>query len=231
MILRSLFAADVLVAEMDPHDADPTQLLAEEAKHLAKAAPKRIREFSAGRQLARSLLREVGIEGFALQPNPDRSPCWPPGVVGTITHTDSWAAVAVARSSAVVALGADVEREAPMKEGVIQRICVDDELAWLSRFDEATRQHWAKLIFSAKECAYKAQYTLSTTFLGFDAMRIRFDAAYGTFDAEFRVDAPPFAVGDVLRGSFAALRERGLVATGMTLRERPEVGRARSLEG
>ncbi len=56
----------------------------------------------------------------------------------------------------------------------------------------------AKLIFSAKEAAYKAQYPVSLTLFGFDALALTLtDTA---FSARFRRPVGPFAAGHTLKG-------------------------------
>ena len=69
---------------------------------------KRQREFAAGRSCAAVLLNrwnvveEVGVAK-------DRSPIWPDGFVGSISHTDRWVWAAVAKSEDRPAIGIDTE--------------------------------------------------------------------------------------------------------------------------
>lgn len=221
MLFRHLFPSDVLVAEMDPRDVDPSALLPEEAVHVQRAVEKRVREFAAGRVLARRLLGELGIApAFPLVPGPRREPLWPPGIVGTITHTEGCAAVAVAHAAAFSGLGADVEQDTPLAPKLWSHILTpEDDPEGLDPDDADGR---AKLIFSAKECAYKAQYAQSRSFLGFAAMAITLVPG-DRFVARFRVDAPPFRIGDTLHGRYArrpgpgAGTGPGLVATAIAL--------------
>ena len=60
-----------------------------------------------------------------------------------------------------------------------------------------------KLLFSAKEAAYKAQYAISGRFFGFSGMELSFDMSGGRFTACFTSDQPPFSGGDSLKGRFA----------------------------
>lgn len=206
---------------MDPREADPAWLQVEEAECVARAVDKRRREFAAGRGMARKLLRRLGVEHEGpLLPGPKREPCWPSGIVGTISHTDGWAAVAMAKADACGGLGADVERDTPLKPEIIMRICIEEERRWLARWDDPTeRGHWGKVIFSAKETAYKAQYPRSNRFLGFEAMAVALDLDAQTFEARFCVEAPPFRVGDTFTGRFRCAQD--LIATGICLPVRP----------
>lgn len=203
-LLRPLLPEFVRVAEMDPAQADLEALLPPEAACVQNAVLKRRREFAAGRTMARALLAEFGQPHIPLLPGPQREPCWPGGYVGTITHTHGWAAVAVARAEACGGLGADVEVDTPMSPEVARRICIAPELDWLTETfaDPEVRMRWGKLVFSAKEAAYKAQFPRSRLFLGFDAMEIAFDREAEAFTATFQIDAPPFRRGDRLRGAY-----------------------------
>jgi 4'-phosphopantetheinyl transferase EntD len=147
----------------------------------------------------------------------DRAPLWPSGFVGTISHTDGYCAVAVARDGAVESLGLDVERAEPLRPALFKMICTPAERAHLESLDEASAGRLGKLIFGAKECAYKCQYTRSRTFLGFQAMRIEVDETRSAFTAVFEQPAGEhFAPGDRIEGRFRY--EDGLVLTGTTLR-------------
>lgn len=203
---------------MDPRTAEPAWLLPLEAACVERAVEKRRREFAAGRTMARSLLRELGVGGdAALLPGPRREPQWPESVVGSISHTETWAGVVLAHRSDCAGLGLDVELATPLKDEIARRICVEDELAWLEASwpDPVERGRWGKLVFSAKETAYKAQYPHSQTFLGFDAMSIAVDVAAETFVATFLVEALPFRVGETFEGRFALRPD--LIATGICL--------------
>jgi len=74
----------------------------------------------------------------------------------------------------------------------------------------------AKLLFSANETAYKAQYPLSREVRDFEAIAVLPDLAAGTFAATFTRAVGPFASGTQVAGRFA--RAHGLILTGLTLR-------------
>ena len=215
-ITRSLFAADVLVAEIDPRRVAPSTLLPAEAAQVARAAAKRRREFAAGRLLARRLLGRLGVpEAFELLAGEDRAPIWPAGVVGTISHTSSRAAVAVARAGDVLALGCDLEHDEPLDEGILRRVCDPREREWIASRPLAQRGRLAMLVFSAKEAAYKAQYPLTGKILEFSDLSLDLDPG-GTFRAAFQTDVGPWRRGQCLRGRWH--RAGGLIATAVTIR-------------
>ncbi|MBW2215557.1 MAG: hypothetical protein JRF48_14335 [Deltaproteobacteria bacterium] len=56
-------------------------------------------QFTAGRVCSRIALGRLGVAATTpVLRGEDRAPIWPPGFVGTITHTDTWCAAAVART-------------------------------------------------------------------------------------------------------------------------------------
>lgn len=211
--------AHVLVAEMDPQNAPALSSLSpDEAKLAENAVPSRQREFAAGRYLAGDLLTQIGAPSPVLR-NDDRSPIWPAGIVGSITHTKNYCAVAVAKSELIRGVGLDVEQLAPLKNtAVLAAIVANEDKAWLEKTKDQLA--WGKLVFSAKECAYKAQYHLARTYLGFDAMWIepKVDVTQplpseGTFVAHFRKPSGDFSPGDTLTGHFRTDSALGVIAT------------------
>jgi 4'-phosphopantetheinyl transferase EntD len=117
----------------------------------------------------------------------------------------------VARAEHVRSLGLDVEPDAPLDPELWNEVCAPAEAAWLAAQPRARRGRLAKLIFSAKECAYKCRYPSSRKLLGFQEVRVRIDLAAACFEAVF--DGEP-AGG--WRGAYG--REEGLLIVGMALR-------------
>jgi 4'-phosphopantetheinyl transferase EntD len=222
-IVRPLFADDVLVAESDPRRASLSALLPAEAARVERAVVKRQHEFAAGRLLARRLFDRLDVpEGFALLNGEDRAPIWPEGVVGTISHTKSWAAVAVAAAGDTVSLGCDLEHDEPLKEGLLRRVCVPREREWIASLPRGQRGQLAMLFFSAKEAAYKAQYPSTRRVLAFSDFAVEFDLAGDTFLAEFQKTVEPYRRGRSLRGRWRIAD--GLIATAVTIRREDLLG-------
>ncbi len=216
-IVRPLFADDVLVDEIDPRRVSAAGLAPAEAAQVARAVDKRRREFAAGRLLARRLLGLLGVPAdFALVNGEDRAPVWPEGFVGSISHASTWAAVAVARAGDVASLGCDLECDEPLDEGVLRRVCVPREREWIAAAPLEQRGRLAMLVFSAKEAAYKAQYTLTRKVLDFADFAVDFDRRRGVFRAEFQTAVAPWSPGDALHGRWRAVDD--LIATAVTIR-------------
>ena len=109
-------------------------------------------------------------------------------MVGSITHTTSFRAAAVAPRSLVASIGIDAEPNEPLPDGVEDVVTVPGEpemLAALARAFPAT--HWGRVLFSAKESIYKAWYPLTGRWLGFEDARLTIDPA-GMFAARLLID-------------------------------------------
>ncbi|WP_407291482.1 4'-phosphopantetheinyl transferase family protein [Stutzerimonas zhaodongensis] len=126
------------------------------------AVSKRQTEFLAGRLCAYEALRRVTGEPCIPAVNDDRSPCWPTGVTGSITHGAGWAAAVVARRDQWRGLGLDVEKQIPASRAdrLVAEILTPRELEGYAALDEAQRSLRVTLTFSIKESLFKALYPL-----------------------------------------------------------------------
>lgn len=212
--LARLFDPEVRVAAGDPRH-DWAEVLPGEEAGLARATAARRREFRAGRALAREAMAALGLPARPIPAGPDRAPQWPPGVAGAISHSADLCIAAIARmDDGIVALGLDIEPAEPLDPGLVAEICTPGEAAWLAVRPQPGLL--ARAIFSAKECAYKAQYPLSGAVLGFHAMSVALDLSAGRFRARFEAAAGPFAAADEIEGRI--LIAGGHILTGLTLR-------------
>ncbi len=148
---------------------------------IARAGPKRRREFTLGRHCARRALRELGIEDFPLLADAERMPIWPAGIVGSLSHGGGLTAVAVARRGHILGIGLDVEEAGSLDEQVIERICGKAELKSLEELARSAPDSWARLVFSAKESVYKCYYPLTRRKLWFRDVEMRADPEHRTF--------------------------------------------------
>lgn len=199
-LARSLLSADIALAISDPK-GDLPELLPEEVACLSPhAIPRRYKEFAAGRAAARDAMEQLGFESEPILVGHDRAPIWPAGMVGSITHTHSCAVAAVAKESEVYAIGIDVEESTPLEDRLIDIICSARERDWLRTQDSPALM--AKLVFSAKEAAYKCQYPLSGRLFGFEGLELEVDPDAGIFHAVFTEDQMPFEKGATIKGRF-----------------------------
>lgn len=213
--LETIFEPAIRIATGDPR-ADWAAGPPDEEAALRRASPKRLREFRAGRSLARKAMRDLGLPPAPIFVAMDRSPTWPEGLAGSISHCDDLCAAALALSSdGYLSIGIDIEPAVPLDAVLLDDICNEEERDWLACLPEARRGLYARAIFSAKECAYKCQYTLSKQLLDFHAMTVSMDLDTFDFVARFNEEAKPFRKGNRLRGRFAIGLEH--IVTGMAL--------------
>jgi enterobactin synthetase component D len=184
------YSAQVDVSAFDPMTT-PGELGLTLPTSLAKAVRKRQAEFIAGRFAALSALRSAGYGGKAeIGVREDRSPIWPAGFTGTITHTDGYVSAACARVEHVRALGRDTERalDAATALEIEGHSLSTAELKRLTSagFDAATA---TSIVFSAKESLYKALHPLVGRFFDFQEAEVtRVDASSGELQLKLLVD-------------------------------------------
>lgn len=219
-VVGLLFDISVSVAVRDPRHPQPA-VWPDEAALIAQARPPRRAEFAAGRSAVRDALSAMGLPPCALLAGPDRAPIWPVGLVGSISHTDRLCLAAVTRSAR--SIGIDLEPATPLDRNLWSEVCSDREL---QRIDGATKDTGllAKLIFCAKEAAYKAQYPLTRQLFGFDHFDVTLDLAQGRFTAEFVKSADAFAIGDALQGRFAQVADHLVTAVAIGHSAQEETG-------
>lgn len=159
-----------------------------------QGVPKRLAEFRAGRFAARAALAELGLPPRALPAGPDRAPIWPLGVQGSITHSD---ALCLAVAGRLPGIGVDLEPDLPLDPALRDLVLRPEE--------QGASDAEAKLIFSAKEAAYKAQYPHSRQVFDFQGLQIVLGD--GRFAARFALPVAPFAVGAEIRGRWARVAD------------------------
>lgn len=165
-------------------------LHAAEAAAIAGAVPKRQREFAAGRHFARLAMAELGFAALSLPVSASRAPVWPPLLVGSIAHTDTWCAAAVGRRDAFVGVGLDAEPAVPLPGGVADLVCSPAELSRLPT--GPGREILPTWVFAAKEAVYKLYHPRVGTFLEFFDVQLTLDLAGEAFVAELRPGVPAF---------------------------------------
>ncbi|MEU3058848.1 4'-phosphopantetheinyl transferase superfamily protein [Streptomyces subrutilus] len=222
-MIRSLLPAGAVGADAFGDAPEGVLLPAEEAAVAGVAAGRR-REFATVRHCARRALRELAgdrpggaaRDPVALLPDRDGVPRWPGGTVGSMTHTRGYRAAAVAPAARVTRLGIDAEPDRPLRAGVLETIALPAERSALAAASGAGGACRDRLLFCAKEAAYKAWFPHARTRLGFRDVEIVFDARAGALPAAGLPAAGAPAVlggfrayvrhgsGDVLRGRWGA---------------------------
>jgi 4'-phosphopantetheinyl transferase EntD len=163
-------------------------LYPEEVLRIAKAVPKRRREFSTGRLVARRALSAIGGPTAAIPSGAHGEPLWPPAFTGSITHTAAHAAAVVGRAQDFQGIGIDAEIIDRMSLSLASAIATDQENEWLRVAPEPLRL--LALIYSAKESWFKCQYPTTDAYLGFDDVIVQFDWSGGAFDIRSTRECP-----------------------------------------
>ncbi len=172
---------------------------------LGRAVAKRQAEFIAGRYCAMQALKIAGLPVQQPVINPDRSPQWPAGVYGSISHSKG---VAIAAVSQQYYIGLDLEARMSDKTAanVASRILTQDEQ---QRFGtgNAVEPDLLTQIFSLKESFYKAAYPQIQRFFGFEAVSVqRLDGEAGLVGFRLEQDlSPALRQGRVLQGQLCKL--------------------------
>jgi 4'-phosphopantetheinyl transferase EntD len=165
-LVARLFAPGVAAAELH-EDGDASLLYPAEAACCAGFARRRIADFAAGRLCARRALAELGVLDFPITVNADRSPGWPPGVTGSISHTDGFRCAAAGPEVRFGSIGVDVEIVGRVSGEIEALVFTPPEAAFLATLTGRRRALAATIVFSAKEAFYKCQYALTRQWLDF----------------------------------------------------------------
>ena len=197
------------------------RLLPEERALLpATVHPRRLLEFTLGRSCARAALASLNpfLWSFPILRTGDRTPCWPVGYVGAITHHKGRAAAAVARRGDYGGLGLDLEAQRAMSDAMRRRLLRPEERARLEGLPQAEAELRAMVVFSAKESIYKCLHPVTGVYLGFQDAEV-FDLVEVAPERGalrwrlFKDCGPRFPAGYEGRGAFV-LRP-GFVLTGV----------------
>lgn len=164
-------------------DGDPGWLWAEERAAVAKAIPRRQREFAAGRAAARAAMRQLGQRECAIPAREDRSPAWPEQFIGSISHSATFCVAVVGLKRRWASAGIDIEEDRRVEPDLWPSICRPRELETLVQGDAAARKSMVTRLFSAKEAFFKWQYPHTRQMLDFQDVEVRFDPALCVFEA------------------------------------------------
>lgn len=217
-LLSGVLTPRVVAAELysDPDDIAP---LPEEEPLIARSVAKRRNEFVTVRHCARQALGELGVGPVPILKGDKGEPCWPEGVVGSLTHCEGFRGAVVGWSSDVRSVGIDAEPHDVLPKGVLDAVSLPEERAQLGALPGDL--HWDRILFCAKEATYKTWFPLTHRWLGFEDARISFEVdgsgTAGTFVSRVLIDpaaehGPPL---EVLRGRWSV--RDGLALTAIVL--------------
>lgn len=180
VILHPASISRLAMAEFDPKRLYPEELAAVE-----NAVKRRKAEFATVRILARDALAELGERASSLHPYDDRSPRWPEGIVGSLSHCDGLCLAVVARSADIGSIGVDIEDIGAVRFGLEKNICSDAERTWLRMLSGEAKNTYRAVIFSAKEAFFKCQYPLANAKFDFLDLELSLDPKAHSFTVNF----------------------------------------------
>lgn len=164
--------------------ADSLEIHEEEERFCAQwGSATRRASFLRGRTAARRAAAQLG-RTFAgpLGTGDAGEPLWPPGLIGSLTHTKELAIAAVAPAQDYQLIGIDLEdRRRELPPSVRDRICREAEKTWVNEGEDRLL-----MIFSAKESLYKALYPLLKRRFWFHDVELSWDACQGVFNVDLR---------------------------------------------
>jgi enterobactin synthetase component D len=176
--------------------------------------------FDTGRACAADVLTDLGSYETSVPMAADRSPVWPKGYVGSITHTDDFVGVAVARCKDFRSIGIDAETIMPLETMVeIDDLCMNKRELGLSNSVGINRQTFSSLCFSAKESFFKCIYPLTRVLFDFlDVEVVCLDATRQLLKIRLLRDLPGgFRKDQIFTGTFSCSVRR--VYTAFVLNE------------
>jgi 4'-phosphopantetheinyl transferase EntD len=193
-------------------------LFPEEEKIIAHAVEARRREYAVVRSCARACLGRLGYARVPILPSLGGAPTWPAGVQGSMTHCAGYAAAAVGLLPRISAIGIDAEPDAPLPDGVLDLVATPAKRNRLAVTHlEPDSPNWDRLLFSAKEAAYKAWFPLVGEWLDHQEAEILIDPQDGTFAALLARDGPIVDGRRVRRLHGRWARKQGILMTAVVL--------------
>ncbi|MCX8561453.1 4'-phosphopantetheinyl transferase [Mycolicibacterium mucogenicum] len=201
--------------------SDPGNLvpLPEEEPLIARSVAKRRNEFITVRHCAREALGKLDVGPVPILKGDKGEPCWPEGIVGSLTHCEGFRGAVVARSTQVRSVGIDAEPHGVLPKGVLGAVALPAEQDAVATLEGDL--HWDRILFCAKEATYKAWFPLTHRWLGFEDAHITFEldssGTSGRFLSRILIDptaesGPPLTE---LPGRFTV--SNGLVLTAISL--------------
>lgn len=155
----------IVAPETIRHSILPVEQFGYEPGKGGKSA--RTAEFNAGRFCALQALSTWNQDG-PVGKAADRSPIWPDGFTGSISHSNHWVWASVAKSKQVLSVGVDTEAivDAATRSQTWEQVATIEELRSLEALDLDPKVEFT-VLFSAKEAFYKCWYPITKQYLDF----------------------------------------------------------------
>ena len=169
--------ADTALA-LVPNGTPDARLLIEERELAHNMGSQRLKDFTSGRHSAHIAQRLLGLNEQPVLCI-DRSPQWPMGQCGSISHCRQWAFAGV--STGFRSIGVDVETIGRVTTKLYRTLFRPEEVTAMASKPELA----AAIAFSAKEAGYKAIFPIGGTFIGFQEASIDLDWSQQQFHIRY----------------------------------------------
>lgn len=171
-----------------------------ELKHVVNATQKRKVEFYNGRFHARNALEQLGIERQQLPVLPDRSPNWPAGCVGSISHSNDHVVSTVALSHDILSLGVDVQDVDELDFYCVRNVLLHDSEFTISNTNDLA------INLSAKEAFKKLYMPIMRSSIEYNELVIDLNYHKNTFSVKLVTSKlPTFRFHNELCGHFEVI--------------------------
>lgn len=190
--LRAILPSGVTLGE----PAAPLKLWPGE--DLPGAVPARLAEFTAGRSAARQALHSLGFAPAAIAMGLDRTPLWPDGATGSISHCAGACLAVMGLTRDYRGLGLDIEPLHPLPADIWSTVLRPEEQRQINALPQPQQGLQALRVFVAKEAAYKAQYAITRQICDFQTLIIIWQDQ--SFTAEFCSVISPIEKGFQIQG-------------------------------
>jgi 4'-phosphopantetheinyl transferase EntD len=163
------FASAIPGREWELHELERSAVRSVSKRHRS--------EFTAGRYCAHQALLQLDVRDTAIPSGRNRAPVWPPGIIGSISHSRTCAVAIVTHATEdFLSLGIDIEEAEPVDDDLMCRIGAQQEYDLLSGIDRFSAGILTRLLFSMKEAVFKCLFGWSSEFLEFhDLQLLRID--------------------------------------------------------
>lgn len=169
--LRSILP-DGVISDVCPVDNYGYLLSRIELEQSKNYKLKRLSQFSAGRYLAKKVLSVLDIESDSISKSPSGAPEWPQGIVGSISHTDSYCLCAIANQPTVRSLGIDLERTGQLSIEDAHLFMSDNELNEIKSANNPSLM--LTVAFSIRESVYKCLNPIYNKWIDYTDAKVEF---------------------------------------------------------
>ena len=213
---RQVFADGVNYL-LTPTDDYAVHLTSAEQVATRDMSEQRLRSYSTGRYLSHQLLANAGFPDTDVLSGDEREPLWPPGVQGSISHTDAWCLVAMTTAVRYCGLGVDIEQVQALESGLRDIVLTQQEqrdiaaLPALSPLQQTSGNTlsvtgWPAVYFSIKESLFKCRFPVERQWIDFHQATVSVDPDARTFSAVFAPELDNTLLNNSnLNGQFAII--------------------------